>query len=66
MSKCSKQHQKKDEPCPTLHQRQMHWSKNIQARPLPSWLEAFEYAYALGRHEVHQENARFLAALDDD
>jgi len=28
-----------------------NWSYNIQSKPLPSWVEAFDYAYQLGLKE---------------
>ena len=34
--------------CPWLYAKKKHWAYNVQTHPLPSWSEAFEYAYNLG------------------
>lgn len=31
-----------------LNKDQEYWSYKVQSKPLPSWVEAFEYAYKLG------------------
>lgn len=31
-----------------LNNDQKHWAQNVQAQPIPSWVEAFDYAYKLG------------------
>lgn len=31
-----------------LGEDKYHWAYNIQKKPFPSWIEAFDYAYQLG------------------
>lgn len=35
-----------------LTKDQEHWANNVQTKPIPSWTEAFEYAYNLGRYRM--------------
>lgn len=39
---------KKDRLREKLGEDKYHWAWEVQSKPFPSWLEAFEYAYKLG------------------
>ena len=39
-----------------LGQDKYEWSYNVQSKPLPSWVEAFDYAYQLGLKRGQNEN----------
>lgn len=53
-----------------LGQDEYNWAYNIQSKPFPSWIEAFDYAYQLGytrgiTKEVLSEHGDLLKRLQD-
>lgn len=40
------------------------WAYNIQSKPFPSWIEAFDYAYQLGYNNCKRDN-EFLEAAKE-
>ena len=38
-----------------LTKEQKHWAQNVQTKPIPSWTEAFEYAYQLGLAQARKQ-----------